>query len=204
MIVTDPAWCTDDPDLRVLNPFPFWLYSDSDSNISGGCSVRARWDAWCGGSRSGSACATPSAPDGFGITSRSATANSAREHARRSAGGGTTRRRDFPAHSAAGDLLRQHSGHPGRAGDAADDRQQPSATGQPRRGAARQACKTALAGLVAGRPHSNFLDFRVDDALTRDQRELPRLRCTTGRDRAPMEQRIAESLRLGNAGPTTF
>src|SRR4030095_13907913 len=29
VIVTDPVWCTDNPALPILNPFPFWLYSNS-------------------------------------------------------------------------------------------------------------------------------------------------------------------------------
>jgi len=66
------------------------------------------------------------------------------------------------------------------------------------------ACKGALARFVAGRPHSNFLDFRVDDPLTRDRKNF----LDPVHYRAPvarrMEQRIAESLRVGNAGPTTF
>lgn len=33
-------------------------------------------------------------------------------------------------------------------------------------------CKDALKHLVAGRPHSGFLDFRVDDTITRDPRNF--------------------------------
>ncbi|MGB9056960.1 MAG: hypothetical protein WCC50_00470, partial [Pseudolabrys sp.] len=66
------------------------------------------------------------------------------------------------------------------------------------------ACKSALARLVAARPHSNFLDFHVDDPLTRDPKNF----LDPVHYRAPvarrMEQRIAESLRVGNGGPTTF
>ena len=36
-----------------------------------------------------------------------------------------------------------------------------------------RACKAALAtAVVAGRPNSNFLDFRVDDPVTRDQKNF--------------------------------
>ena len=67
-----------------------------------------------------------------------------------------------------------------------------------------RACKAALARLVAGRPNSNFLDFRVDDPVTRDQKNF----LDPIHYRAPvarlMEQRIAESLRVGNGGRPTF
>jgi hypothetical protein len=33
----------------------------------------------------------------------------------------------------------------------------------------RQACNAALQKLVAGRPRSNFIDYRIDSALTRDR-----------------------------------
>ncbi|MGA7002345.1 MAG: hypothetical protein WBZ28_10445, partial [Pseudolabrys sp.] len=66
------------------------------------------------------------------------------------------------------------------------------------------ACKGALARLVAARPHSYFLDFHVDDPLTRDPKNFldpVHYRATIARR---MEQRIAESLRVGKGGPTTF
>jgi hypothetical protein len=34
--------------------------------------------------------------------------------------------------------------------------------------AEREACNAALRRIVAGRPHSNFIDYRIDNALTRD------------------------------------
>ena len=34
--------------------------------------------------------------------------------------------------------------------------------------AEREACNAALERIVAGRPHSNFINYRVDNALTRD------------------------------------
>ena len=72
-------------------------------------------------------------------------------------------------------------------------------------GAARlRACKAALAQLVAGRAHSNFLDFRIDDPLTRDPGNFLDPMHYRAQVARRMEQRIAESLRLGNAGPTTF
>jgi hypothetical protein len=35
--------------------------------------------------------------------------------------------------------------------------------------AERRACNVALRKIIAGRPHSNFIDYRVDNALTRDR-----------------------------------
>ncbi len=76
VIVTDPVWCTDDPALPILNPFPFWLYSDSTSNISGGCSARARLGRMVGASSSGLACARRARLMATGTMSCSVTADS--------------------------------------------------------------------------------------------------------------------------------
>jgi hypothetical protein len=66
------------------------------------------------------------------------------------------------------------------------------------------ACKAALAQLVAGRARSNFLDFRVDDAATRDPGNfMDSMHYRAGIARK-IEQHIADSLRLGNAVPARF
>jgi hypothetical protein len=67
-----------------------------------------------------------------------------------------------------------------------------------------QACASALRKLVAGRPHSNFIDFRLDNPLTRDRANF----MDFGHYRAPiarrMEQGIAESIKLGDQAQIVF
>ena len=67
-----------------------------------------------------------------------------------------------------------------------------------------QACAAALRKVVAGRPQSNFIDFRVDNALTRDRANF----MDFGHYRAPiarrMEQGIAESIKLGSGAKIEF
>jgi len=68
-------------------------------------------------------------------------------------------------------------------------------------GAARLArCKAALAGLVAGRPGSGFLDFRVDDAITRDPKNFMDYGHYRANVARRMEQDIATTIRSPNAG----
>jgi hypothetical protein len=70
--------------------------------------------------------------------------------------------------------------------------------------AEREACNAALKRTVAGRPHSNFINYRVDNALTRDRgnfidyihyRTIIANRIADG---------IAASIRLGDAAPIDF
>ncbi len=66
------------------------------------------------------------------------------------------------------------------------------------------ACKAALRKLVAGRPRSNFIDFRVDNALTRERAnfmDFGHYRAIIARR---MEQGIAESIRLGDKAKIEF
>jgi hypothetical protein len=67
-----------------------------------------------------------------------------------------------------------------------------------------QACASALRKLVAGRPHSNVLNYRVDNALTRDRTNF----MDFGHYRAflarKMEQGIADSIRLGETARIEF
>ena len=66
------------------------------------------------------------------------------------------------------------------------------------------ACKSALKKLVAGRPRSNFIDFRVDNALTRDAAnfmDFGHYRAVIARR---MEVAIAESIKLGDKAKIEF
>ena len=204
VIVTDPVWCTDDPALPISSPFPFWLYSESPVEYLGRLFSSRALGRWVRRVQLGLGLRTPSAPDGYWNyellghgefrpgTPPSEPADSA-----------AVAETQFPA-------IEQLAGFIANVPNVPVILVMPPmiASNIPRpgtRGAERlAACKAALARLVAGRPHSNFLDFHVDDPLTRDQKNF----LDPVHYRAPiarrMEQRIAESLRVGNGGPTTF
>ena len=200
VIVTDTAWCTDDPELRMINPFPFWLYSDNDLEYLGRLFSSRALDRTVRRIQLGLGLRTPSAADGYwdyelighGEFRPAPPPNEPPDGAM-----------DFPAIQPLANILATIPDIPVvlvMPPVIASSRPQPDSSGSARLAI----CKTALAGLVAGRPHSNFLDFRVDDPLTRDQSNFldpQHYRASVARR---MEQRIAESLRLGNAGPTTF
>src|SRR5262249_32766874 len=67
-----------------------------------------------------------------------------------------------------------------------------------------EACNAALRTVGAGRPHSNLIDYRVDNALTRDRANF----MDFGHYRAPiarrMEQGIAESIKAGSGAKIEF
>ena len=204
VIVTDPVWCTDDPALPIFNPFPFWLYSDSPIEYLGQLFSARALGRLVRRVELGLGLRTPSAPDGYwnyellghGEFRPAPPPNEPADTA-------AVAETQFPAIEQLASFIASVPNVP-----VVLVMPPMIASYLPRpggRGAARlAACKGALARLVAGRPHSNFLDFRVDDPLTRDQQNF----LDEGHYRAPvarrMEQRIAESLRVGNAGPTTF
>ena len=67
-----------------------------------------------------------------------------------------------------------------------------------------EACKNALRRVVAGRPRSNFIDYRVDSALTRERAnfmDFGHYRASIARR---MEQGIADSIRLGDKAKIEF
>jgi hypothetical protein len=203
--VTDSTWCTGNPALPITHPFPFWLYSDShieylshlfSSRALGRSLRRIRLGL---GSRSRSAPDgywdyellghgdfRPDAliPDDFAVVPDEA-------------------KQDFPA-------IDQLRAFIAGIGDTPVVIVMPPlmASNLPRpgtRGAARlQACKAALAQLVAGRARSNFLDFRIDDPVTRDRNNFMDSMHYRARIARKIEQHIADSLRPGNAVPAKF
>jgi hypothetical protein len=204
VIVTDPVWCTDDPTLPILSPFPFWLYSDSAIEYLGQLFSSRALGRLVRRVQLGLGLRTPSARDGYWDYEQLGhgefrSAPPPNEPADIAAVGDT----QFPAIERLADLIAYVSNVP-----VVLVMPPMFASNLPRPGTREAdrltACKVALARLVAGRPHSNFLDFRVDDPLTRDQKNFLdpiHYRALVARR---MEQRITESLRVGNAAPTTF
>jgi hypothetical protein len=67
-----------------------------------------------------------------------------------------------------------------------------------------EACAAAYRRIVAGRPHSNFIDFRVDNALARDPANFVDHIHYRARIARKMEEDIAASIRLGDAAKIAF
>jgi hypothetical protein len=70
--------------------------------------------------------------------------------------------------------------------------------------AEQQACDAALRSIIAGRPHSKFIDYRVDNALTRNPEnfvDLIHYRLAIARG---IQQGIVAGIRLGHAARIVF
>ena len=70
--------------------------------------------------------------------------------------------------------------------------------------AEREACNAALTGIVAGRPHSNFIDYRIDNALTRDPANFADFIHYRAKIASKMTKGIAASIRFGEAAKIDF
>ncbi len=70
--------------------------------------------------------------------------------------------------------------------------------------AEREACNAALRRVVAGRPHSNFINYRVDNAMTRDRANFVDFIHYRPDLAARMSEGIVASIRLGNAARIDF
>ena len=68
----------------------------------------------------------------------------------------------------------------------------------------REACNAALARIVAGRAHSNFINYRVDNALTRDIANFADFIHYHANVAEKMNEGIVESLHLGAAATINF
>ncbi len=68
----------------------------------------------------------------------------------------------------------------------------------------RDACKERLRPIIAGRAHSNLLDYRIDNALTRDPANFVDLVHYRAKIARRLEQGIVESLKLGEAAGIEF
>lgn len=70
--------------------------------------------------------------------------------------------------------------------------------------AAHAACKEAYRSIVSGRPNSNLIDYRIDNALTRDPANFADLIHYRAAIARKIEQGIAASLRAGEAAEISF
>ena len=70
--------------------------------------------------------------------------------------------------------------------------------------AEREACNAALKRVVAGRPHSNFINYRIDNALTRDPANFADFIHYRPIIADRMAEGIADSIKLGEAAKIDF
>jgi hypothetical protein len=206
VITADTGWCMRDPALPLQHPFPFWLYGESRLDyVSHMFSTRALRHSWrrlmiLAGRRQSAAA------DGYWDYEREGP-------------------REFQPVITAGDdggpaPQSVSENFPGVALLDAAVRRLPADVPVvlfvpptyystiPRAGtlaaAEEAACKSALRKIVAGRPRSNFIDYRVDNALTRERAnfmDFGHYRAVIARR---MEQGIAESIRVGDKAKIEF
>jgi hypothetical protein len=67
-----------------------------------------------------------------------------------------------------------------------------------------EACSSTLKRMIAGRPHSNFIDFRIDNALTRDPANFADVIHYRAKIARRMEAAIAASIRFGATAKIDF
>jgi hypothetical protein len=206
VIVTDESWCSRDAALPPQHPFPYWLYEEGNLDFLGRLfSSRALSLTW----RRilvGLGLRQRTAPDGYWDYELLGPREFQPVIVPRNDGGLAPGQvsEDFPGVALLGAAIKKLPA------DVPVVLLVPPAYYMmlPRAGtlaaAEQQACAVALRKLVAGRAQSNFIDFRVDNALTRDRANF----MDFGHYRAPiarrMEQGIAESIRMGGAAKIEF
>jgi len=207
VVVTDRLWCTHDLALHLRNPFPFWLYGESTLAYAG------RLFSWRAVNHAfqrvmvGRGVQKRTAPDGFFNYED------------------VFPREKHPAVPPQEETVQPFAGKVSDAFPAADllagaiKRLPADAsvvvlmpptfyTIVPRPGsldaAEREACKTAFQRIVAGRPHSNFIDYGIDNALTRDPLNFVDLIHYRTKIAEKVKEGIVASIRLGEAARIDF
>jgi hypothetical protein len=206
VIVTDLGWCSRDAALPQQHPFPYWLYGESDLDFIGRLfSSRALTLTW----RRilvGLGLRERSAPDGFWDYENNGPREFQPVIMPRDDGGPAPAKvsEDFPGVALLDAAIKKLPAdvpvvllvpptyytmlpQPGSRGAAEE-----------------QACNAALRKVIAGRPHSNFIDFRVDNALTRDRANFMDFGHYRAAIARRIEQGIAESIRVGAAAKIEF
>jgi hypothetical protein len=207
VIVADPPWCTHDPAPPLKNPFPFWLYGESSLAYVG------RLFSWRAINHAyqrimvGRGLQKRTAPDGFfnyeNVFPREKHPVVAHDLDPEPAFTGQVSH-VFPLAMLLDDRIRKLPA------DVSVIVVMPPTfyTIVPRPGslpaAEREACKTAFNSVVAGRSHSNFIDYRVDNALTRDSENFVDLIHYRAKIARKMEEGIVSSVRLGESARVDF
>ncbi|HET7880686.1 MAG TPA: hypothetical protein VFL55_07345 [Acetobacteraceae bacterium] len=199
VIVTDPTWCTSDPNPPLFYPFPFWLYGSNLDYLANVFSAKALDRAVY---RIGIALglAQPADPVGYFDYTTAVQVVFTPEPAGASQRADTTQAPPLPWVERLGAFLTTLPT------DIRVVLAMPPVyyTMLPEKGTEEavriDACKAALARVASSRPNSSFIDFRVDNELVHDASDF--LDPTHYRHNLAkhMEASIAEALRSREAG----
>jgi hypothetical protein len=207
VVVADRLWCTHDLAQHLRNPFPFWLYGESTLAYAG------RLFSWRAINHAyqrimvGRGLQKPTAPDGFFNYED------------------VFPRNKHPAVPPQEETVQPFAGKVSDAFPVADlladaIKRLPAAaslvvlmpptfyTIVPRPGsgdeAEREACKLAFKRVVAGRRHSNFIDYAIDNGLTRDPLNFVDVIHYRTKIAQKVQEGIVASIRLGDAAKVDF
>jgi hypothetical protein len=207
VVVADPPWCTHDPAPPLRNPFPFWLYGESSLAYAGRLFSWRAVDHAYQRIMIGRGLQQRTAPDGYfnyeELYPREKQPPVAPEGDPEPPFTGKVSD-VFPVATLLDGAIRKLPA------DVSVIVLMPPTfyTIVPRPGslaaAEREACKTAFKSVVAGRPHSNFIDYRVDNALTRDPQNFVDLIHYRAKIARKMEDGIVASIRLSEAAKIDF
>jgi hypothetical protein len=208
VLVTDhDTWCTHDPALPMEHPFPFWLYGDSLTDYIGRLfSSRALGHTW----RRvliGLGLRKRSAPDGYwdyealGPREFQPTISEQQGGAPAAAGPINDFFPGMPLLNTAIKALPADVPVVLVAPPTYYTRVPPPSSAG---GRVVAACNAALQRTIAGRPRSNFINYRVDNALTRDRANFMDFGHYRAKIARAMERGIAESIRLGETAKIDF
>jgi hypothetical protein len=201
VIAADGVWCTRDAALPPAHPFPFWLYGDSKLGYAArlfssrslgrawrrvliglGLRERSRGDGYWDYEATGSPAFQPAiAPNLEPVTPFTGAVSDvfpAIAHLKDAIGKLSA---DVPVVLFAPPVFYTHIARAGGAA-AADD----------------SACKTALKGAVGARTKGAFIDYRIDNTLTRDPENFMDHVHTSARAARQMEREIAVRIRSGD------
>lgn len=206
VITADAGWCLRDPALPQQHPFPFWLYGES--NVDFLARLFSSRALRLTGQRLliGLGLRQRSAPDGYWDYEKEGAGEFQPVIMPRDDGGAAPQNvsEDFPGIALLGAAIRKLPA------DVPVVLFVPPAfhTMIPKTGslaaAEEAACKAALRKLVAGRARSNFIDFRVDNALTRERANFMDFGHYRANIARKMEAGIAESIKLGDKAKIEF
>jgi hypothetical protein len=207
VIVVGTAWCTHDPAPPLRNPFPFWLYGESSLVYAG------RLFSWRAVNHAyqrvmiGRGVQKRTAPDGFfnyeDVFPREKHPSVAQEAKPSPAFTGEVSD-VFPVAALLDDAVKKLPA------DVSIVLLMPpifyTIIPEPgtREAAEGAACKTAFRRIVAGRPHSNFIDYRIDNALTRDPLNFVDPIHYRTKIASKVQEGIVASIRLGEAAKIDF
>ena len=200
VIVTDETWCTQDPPCPYSIRFHFGCTRTACLNILAVYSRGKRSTVHSGAFYWRWGCVRRPNPVAMSITRRGGLEFSSRSH--RTAGGFATPAFRFrtivPCRRQIARLNARSAGNAGRVRHAPRILHAHSAAGQ-RCGSSCWRCKAGLAAAVADRPRSGFLDFLINNAVTRDPENFMDYKHYRAAIAREMEAQIAARLRSGRA-----